>query len=92
MHTPTKKILDLRANWCQGPPVQLSVSENVTANIRAELARRGKTQGDLAQVIGLTQQAVSRRLTGSYALNVDEIAAIADWLNVPVAQFLEAAS
>ncbi len=52
------------------------------------MARRRKTQADLAPVLGVTRQAVSRRLTGDVPLTVDELAAIADFLDVPVTQLL----
>ncbi|WP_336791812.1 helix-turn-helix transcriptional regulator [Gordonia malaquae] len=67
---------------------QDSAQRAVCSAVRAEMARRRKTQADLAPVLGVTRQAVSRRLTGDVPLTVDELAAIADFLDVPVTQLL----
>ena len=63
-------------------------SHVVAANIRAELARQRKKQGDIAEVLGITRQGVSRRLLGITPVDVDELAIIAELLNVPMAQLL----
>lgn len=54
------------------------------------MARQRKTQGDLAVVLGLSQQAVSRRVSGALAFDVAELHTIADWLGVPVARLIAA--
>lgn len=56
--------------------------ETVLATIRAELARRHKTQHDLAEVLGVSQGGVSRRLRGDTPLTLPELCTIADWLGV----------
>lgn len=66
------------------------VTDRVAANIRAEMARRRVFQWDLAQVIGFTnknsgQVAMSRRLSGAVQFRADELAAIAEFLGVSVA-------
>lgn len=61
---------------------------DVPANVRAELARAGKNQGDLANLLGVTRQAVSRRLTGEVPFDVDELRKVADYLNVTPADLL----
>lgn len=58
------------------------------ANIKAEMARRGVTQTGLAARLDITQSALSKRLRGVISLNVDELAAIADALDVPVSTLL----
>lgn len=57
----------------------------IPANVKAELARRGKTQRDLADLLGLSTQAISRRLTGRLPFDVDELSAVAAYLGMPVA-------
>lgn len=54
-----------------------------------ELARsRGASQQDLAAAIGLTQQAVSRRLNGQVEFRLNELQGIAALLEVPLEQLL----
>lgn len=48
------------------------------------MARSGLTQQDIANRIGKTRQAVSRRLTGLTEFRLDELAQIADLLGVPI--------
>ena len=61
-------------------------------NIRAEMARRRLTQNDVAQLLGLPQASVSKRLTGVTPLEVHELLAIAGLLDIPPAQLLEGAA
>ena len=65
-----------------------SLSTQVAANVRAEMARQRKRQADLGEVLGLTQGAVSKRLNGAVALDVDEVGKIARFLDVSVASLL----
>lgn len=69
-----------------------SLSTQVAANVRAEMARQRKRQADLGEVLGLTQGAVSKRMSGTVALDVDEIGKIADFLGVPVSSLLDVAA
>lgn len=57
-------------------------------NIRAEMARKRKTQGQLADVLGVSQAGASRRLKGQTPFDVNELFAIAHWLDVPVTALL----
>jgi predicted transcriptional regulator len=59
-----------------------TLSGEVAANIRAELARQKVSQSQVAEVLGVSQAAVSRRLSGALPFELDEIAAVADLLNV----------
>jgi transcriptional regulator with XRE-family HTH domain len=58
------------------------------ANVRAEMARRGVTQQTLAAHLNLPQSAVSNRLRGKTAFNVNELAAAAAFLGVPLSALL----
>jgi len=62
--------------------------ERVAGNIRAEMARGNITQGAIANALGLTQQAVSRRLKGVVAIDLDELAVIAEVLGTTRAALL----
>jgi len=49
------------------------------------MARRSMTQRALAASLGMTQQALSRRLSGEVPFDVDELGRVAALLDVPVA-------
>ncbi|WP_080512504.1 helix-turn-helix domain-containing protein [Rhodococcus opacus] len=59
-----------------------STTERVTTNVRAELARRGLTQRDLAQALDITQQAASRRMLGRVQFSVEDLGKVADLLGI----------
>lgn len=65
-----------------------AVRQAIAAEVRAELARQQKTQRDLASDIGMAQQALQLRLTGSRAFRAEELVAIAAALDVRVERFL----
>ena len=56
----------------------------VTANVRAEMARHEKTQTDVAAILGMSQNGVSRRLRGQTAWRLSELRALAAALDVPL--------
>lgn len=49
------------------------LTETATRNLKAELARQGKTTKDLAKAWGLETRAVNNRLKGRKPLSTDEI-------------------
>lgn len=63
-------------------------NQRVADNIRAEMARRQITQTTLATQLGRTQQAISRRLSGQTPFTIEDAAAIADILGVPLVSLL----
>lgn len=64
-----------------------SLLDHVTAEIRAELGRQRRRQGVLAAPLGISEQQVSKRLSGEVAFNVPELEIVADVLGVPVLRF-----
>jgi transcriptional regulator with XRE-family HTH domain len=64
----------------------------IAAEIRAELARQDKGTRELARFMGVDHGTVSFRLRGIRSFRAEELSAIADWLGVPVAQFVPKAS
>lgn len=60
----------------------------VAAAVRAELARAGRNQQSLAAHLHLSQPAVSRRLSGAVSFSIDELVAIAAYLEVEVSLFV----
>lgn len=69
-----------------------SLSDRVSANIRAEMARGKRTQAALAHQVGMRQQALSRRMAGHAPLSVDELGRIAEALDVPIEALLAEAT
>lgn len=63
-------------------------SERVAATVRAEMARNRVSQTALAETLGLSQAAVSRRLLGAVPFDVDELAQVAELLNVTAASLI----
>lgn len=54
------------------------------------MARRGKSQQDLAATLGISQPQLSKRLSGSVPIDVDELVKIAAALDVPLSALLPA--
>lgn len=63
--------------------------EAIAAPIRAHLAVSKISGADLARRIGLTQPQVSRRLSGRLPFTSDDLTAIADELNLTVAELVQ---
>lgn len=61
---------------------------SLQGEIRAEMARQGRVQRDLAALLNLSQATVSARMTGRVDFTVSELRAIAQWLNVSVSRLL----
>lgn len=62
----------------------LTHTERVTRNLRAEMSRAGINQTAVAAHLGLSQQAISRRMSGRTSFTVDELAHVAELLGVSV--------
>lgn len=62
--------------------------EAVAANVKAEMARRSHSQNTFAPLVGMRQQALSRRLSGKTAFTIDELARIAAALGVPLVDLI----
>lgn len=70
------------------PLMQPATGDSLINNIRAEMARRRVDQGDIARLLGLSRNAVSDRLRGRSRIQLDELQAIATFLQVPLEQLL----
>jgi len=62
--------------------MQDDARQRVAANVRAELARAGMNQTDLAKAMGISRQNASQRLLGRSAFKAEEIIQIGQWLGV----------
>lgn len=63
----------------------------VGANVRAEMARRGIVQAQLAAQLGMAQQSLSARLAGRIPFDINELTLVAGVLDVPLGTLLPAA-
>lgn len=57
-------------------------------NIRAEMARKRKTQTQLAAMLGLSQSGVSERLNGRVEFSASQLYRVSEWLDVSVSALL----
>lgn len=64
------------------------MQSHVADNVRAELARQGKRQVDIAEQLGFTRQALSKRLHGHVDFRVAELHAIAELLGIPISKLV----
>lgn len=67
----------------------MPTTEPASANVRAEMVRRGHTQADLAALLKLSQNSVSRRLLGQTSWRVDELRTIASAFGIPLSALLD---
>jgi transcriptional regulator with XRE-family HTH domain len=62
--------------------------EAVAAAIRAEMAVQRRSQVELAELLGLSQAGISRRMLGQTPIDVNELLAIAGFLGKEPTDFL----
>jgi transcriptional regulator with XRE-family HTH domain len=62
--------------------------DTVAGEVRAEMARQGRSQQQVAAAAGWTQQYLSRRLTGANLFDTRDIEVLAGVLGVPLSQFV----
>lgn len=66
-------------------------TEVTGANVRAEMARRKVSQTTIAKHLDRSQTAISHRLSGRVPFDINELTAIAQLLDVPLAALLAGA-
>lgn len=67
----------------------IKTSKEIGERIKEWRRKLGISQGDLAEILGVTYQQVQRYENGTNRLNVENIQVIADALSVPVSHFFE---
>ena len=65
-----------------------TTARQVGKNVRAEMARHGLTQTQVALTLGVSQSGVSRRLLGAIAFDVVELGTLAHLFDVPASYLL----
>lgn len=63
--------------------------QEIAGNVRAILGKHKSNQTKIAVVLGMSQAAVSRRLSGETAFDTDELMTIAAHFNEPLSKFFE---
>lgn len=66
------------------------VRKQIGSNVRAELARLGFGQDRLAELLGISQPQISKRLAGVIGFEAAELVRIAADLDIPLARLVEA--
>lgn len=66
------------------------VRRRIGQNVRAELARLGLGQDRLAEMLGVSQPQISKRLSGTIGFEAAELVRIAAELDIPMARLVEA--
>lgn len=70
------------------PLSQRPLRERVAANVRAEMARYGVSQADVAAALGVSQQAVSMKIHGRRPLSLDDLEVVAPLFGLEAADLL----
>jgi transcriptional regulator with XRE-family HTH domain len=70
--------------------MEQTTTERTAAIVRAEVARHKLSNRDLSELLGRSRTTVWRRLNGEYPFDVEELAAIADRLGIPLGTFFAA--
>ena len=65
-----------------------SLTETVAADVRAELARANVSRPEAARRLGMSREALYRRLRGEVSFTVAELEVLAELVGVPVTSFM----
>lgn len=69
-------------------PAAVSENESIGLEVRAWMVRKQLKQADIAQLLGFAQKNVSNRLRGQIPFRIDELLAIASYMDITLAQLL----
>lgn len=69
-------------------PTAVSENESIGLEVRAWMVRKQLKQADIAQLLGFAQKNVSNRLRGQIPFRIDELLAIASYMDITLAQLL----
>ena len=72
----------------QAPRKRGTMTELVAEEVRALMGRHRVSQATIAEVLGVSRQAVSKRLTGETPFDVNEVAKLGDYFGVQPSQLL----
>jgi predicted XRE-type DNA-binding protein len=66
------------------------LASEIAAQVRAEISRQMKPQRELVEILGISQAQVSERVRGDVEWRISELVKVADFLGVPLTQFVPA--
>lgn len=72
-------------------PPATPIKDALAAELRAQVARRRLPHADIAQALGVTPSAFSRKLSGQNPISVDELAVIARLLDTTADELIRVA-
>ncbi|MGK0539650.1 helix-turn-helix transcriptional regulator [Propionimicrobium lymphophilum] len=67
----------------------MGTNETVGRRVRVNLTLRGLSTLELAEFLGITRNAANRRLSGASAFSAADLAAVAEWLDIPISDLFE---
>jgi len=65
-----------------------AVRDWIAAEVRSEIARQNRRHLDAAAILGIHKASLSNRMRAKQSFRSEELAMLADWLDVPVSKFL----
>jgi transcriptional regulator with XRE-family HTH domain len=65
-----------------------TLNGRAAAQIRALMAARRRTSAGLGELLGISQSHASRKLNGEGTLTLDQVQAVAEWLDVPITDII----
>lgn len=71
---------------------KINAAKRVATEIRGLMAARKLNSVDLAPVLGISTTTAARRVNGETDLSINEVEAIAAWLDVPIARIIAPAA
>ena len=74
------------------PPEQEKAAARVATEIRGLMGARKLSPIDLAKALNVSRHTASRRINGETDLSINEVEAIAAWLDVPVTRLIAPAA
>jgi transcriptional regulator with XRE-family HTH domain len=68
----------------------MQIHDEVAGELRAHMARRRISSRKIAHQLGWSEVYLSRRLTGAVPFNVNDLAAVAEILDLPISSLFDA--
>lgn len=70
--------------------MQNNLASEIAALVRAEISKQMKPQRELVELLGISQAQVSERVRGDVEWRISELTKVADFLGVPLTDFVPA--
>lgn len=70
-------------------PPKETANQRTAAFIRGKLAERKLTATDLAEQLGISRQAATRRLNAETTLDLTDCQIISEWLEIPIQKLVQ---